>query len=188
VKAQSEEFVMMRSMALALALLVCGPVHAALDIGEPAPPFVTQAAMGGKVYKFSLSEALAKGPVVLYFFPAAFSVGCSIEARAFAESIAKFEALQTTVIGVSGDDIETLAKFSVQECQGKFPVGSDDTKKIMTSFDAVMSLRPEYANRISFVIAPDGKIVYHYKSLNPFNHVNKVLAALQEWSKNQPVK
>jgi peroxiredoxin Q/BCP len=180
---------MKRSIALALALVVSWlPAHATLDIGEAAPAFETQAAMGGKVFNFSLSDALAKGPVVVYFFPAAFSVGCSIEAHTFAESIAKFEALKTTVIGVSGDDIDTLTKFSVQECQNKFPVGTDNTKKIMTSFDAVMTLRPEYANRISFLIAPNGKIVYEYKSLNPFNHVNKVLAALQEWSKGQPAK
>ncbi|HJV59582.1 MAG TPA: peroxiredoxin [Albitalea sp.] len=179
---------MKRTMAAVLALLVSWPAHAALDIGEPAPAFVTQAAVGGKVFNFSLAEALAKGPVVVYFFPAAFSIGCSIEAHTFAESIGKFEALKATVIGVSGDDIDTLAKFSVQECQSKFPVGTDNTKKIMTSFDAVMSLRPEYANRISFLIAPDGKIVYEYKSLNPFNHVSKVLSALEEWSKAQAAK
>ena len=179
---------MTRSMTLALALIASFPAHAALDIGEAAPIFVTQAAQGGKIYKFSLSEALAQGPVVVYFFPAAFSSGCSIEAHTFAESIDKFAALKTTVIGVSGDDIDTLAKFSIQECQSKFPVGSDDTKKIMNSFDAVMSLRPEYANRISYLIAPDGKILYEYKSLNPLNHVTKVLSALQDWAKTQPAK
>jgi len=179
---------MNRSIAFALALVGCAPALAALDIGEPAPAFVTQAAMGGKVYKFSLSEALAKGPVVVYFFPAAFSSGCSIEAHTFAEAIDKFQALKTTVIGVSGDNIETLTKFSVQECQSKFPVGSDDTKKIMASYDAAMSLLPEYANRISYLISPDGKVIYQYKSLNPYNHVNKMLGALQEWQKNQAAK
>jgi len=179
---------MKRCLALVLALFVSWPACAALDIGEAAPNFTTNAALAGKVYKFSLSEALAKGPVVVYFFPAAFSIGCSIEAHTFAESIGKFEALKTTVIGVSGDDIETLSKFSVQECQSKFAVGSDDTKKIMASYDAAMSLRPEYANRISFLIAPDGKIVYEYKSLNPYNHVTKMLGALEEWQKTRAVK
>jgi peroxiredoxin Q/BCP len=179
---------MKRSIALAVICVACAPALAALDIGEAAPPFVTQAAMAGKVYKFSLSEALAKGPVVVYFFPAAFSAGCSIEAHTFAESIDKFQALKTTVIGVSGDNIETLTKFSVQECQNKFLVGSDDTKKIMGSYDAAMPLLPEYANRISYLISPDGKVIYEYKSLNPYNHVNKVLGALQEWQKNQPAK
>ena len=176
------------AFALSVVLLAPLAANAALDIGEAAPPFTTQAAQGGKIYKFSLTEALAKGPVVVYFFPAAFSAGCSIEAHTFAESIDKFAAFKTTVIGVSGDNIDTLAKFSVQECQSKFPVGSDDTKKIMTSFDAVMTLMPEYANRISFLIAPDGKIVYQYKSLNPYSHVTKVLSALQDWSKSQATK
>ncbi len=177
-----------RSFIFALALGANCCAQAALDIGETAPAFVTPAAQGGKVYQFSLADALAKGPVVVYFFPAAFSVGCSIEAHTFAESIDKFAALHTSVIGVSGDDIDTLTKFSVQECQSKFPVGSDGTKKIMGSYDAVMALRPEYANRISYLIAPDGKIIYQYKSLNPMSHVTKVLAALQDWSKAQSGK
>jgi len=179
---------MNRTLVLALALAAALPAHATLDIGEAAPSFTTQAAVAGKVFQFSLADALAKGPVVVYFFPAAFSEGCSIEAHTFAEAIGKFDALKTTVIGVSGDDIQTLAKFSVQECQNKFSVGSDETKKIINSYDAAMSLLPQYANRVSYVIAPDGKIVYQYKSLNPYNHVTKVLGALQEWSKTQPVK
>ena len=139
----------------------------------------------GKVYKFTLADSLAKGPVVLYFFPAAFSVGCSLEAHEFAEAIGKFEALGATVIGVSSDDIETLGKFSVQACQGKFPVASDNTQAIMKSYDAVMALRPDYANRISYVISPNGKVVYNYQSLNPSRHVEKTLAALKEFSQNK---
>ena len=120
--------------------------------------------------------------MVLYFFPAAFSVGCSMEAHEFAEAIDQFQALGATVIGVSGDDIDTLGKFSVQTCQGKFPVASDNTQSVMKSYDAVMLLRPEYANRISYVIAPDGKVIYNYQSLNPMRHVEKTLAALKDWS------
>jgi peroxiredoxin len=179
---------MKRPLVLALALALTLPASAALDFGEAAPPFVTQAAVGGKIFKFSLSEALAKGPVVLYFFPAAFSEACSIEAHTFADSIQKFDSLKATVIGVSADDIQTLAKFSVQECQNKFAVGSDDTRKIMGSYDAVMPSYPDFANRVSYLIAPDGKIVYQYKSLNPYAHVNKVLGALQEWTKGQAAK
>jgi len=133
------------------------------------------------VYTFKLSDSLAKGPVVLYFFPAAFSVGCSIEAHEFAESMAKFEALGATVIGVSSDDIDTLGKFSVQACQGRFPVASDSTQSVMKSYDAVMQTRPDYANRVSYVIAPNGKVVYNYQSLNPSRHVEKTLAALKDW-------
>jgi len=144
-----------------------------------------QAALAGKVYKFTLADSLAKGPVVLYFFPAAFSVGCSLEAHEFAEAIGKFEALGATVIGVSSDDIDTLSKFSVQACQGRFPVASDNTQAIMKSYDAVMALRPDYANRISYVISPNGKVLYNYQSLNPSRHVEKTLSALKEFSQNK---
>ena len=164
------------------------PAHAALDIGDRAPDFTTQAALGGSVYSFSLAESLKKGPVVLYFFPAAYSEGCSLEAHYFAEAIAQFKALGASVIGVSGDDIDTLSKFSVQACQSQFPVASDQTQAVMKSFDAVMQTRPEYANRISYVIAPDGAIVSHYMSLNPTKHVEKMLAALRAWSETKGKK
>ena len=168
-----------------LMLALTTPSYAALDVGDAAPNFTAPAALGGKVYKFSLADSLAKGPVVLYFFPAAFSVGCSIEAHEFAESIPKFEALGATVIGVSSDDIDTLGKFSVQACQGRFPVASDNTQNVMKSYDAVMQLRPDYANRISYVIAPGGKVIYNYQSLNPSRHVEKTLAALKDWEKTR---
>jgi thioredoxin-dependent peroxiredoxin len=164
------------------------PSYAALDVGEAAPNFTVQAALGGKTFRYTLAESLAKGPVVLYFFPAAFSVGCSAEAHEFAESIEKFQALGATVIGVSGDDIDTLGKFSVQACQGKFPVASDTSQGIMKSYDAVMQLRPEYANRLSYVIAPNGSVVYNYQSLNPSRHVERTLAALREWSETRTKK
>ena len=156
--------------------------YAALDVGDAAPNFTAQAALGGKVYNFTLADSLAKGPVVLYFFPAAFSVGCSIEAHEFAESMSKFEALGATVIGVSSDDIGTLGKFSVQACQGKFPVASDASQSVIKSYDAAMMSRPDYANRVSYVIAPNGKVIYNYQSLNPSKHVEKTLAALKDWS------
>ena len=162
--------------------------HAALDIGDKAPDFTTQAALGGSVYSFSLAESLKNGPVVLYFFPAAYSEGCSVEAHYFAEATAQFRALGASVIGVSADDIDTLSKFSVQACQSRFPVASDQTQTVMKSFDAVMQTRPEYANRISYVIAPNGSVVYHYMSLNPTKHVEKMLAALRMWSENKDKK
>jgi peroxiredoxin Q/BCP len=174
--------------ALAVLMALMTPAQAALDVGDRAPDFTTAAALGGKVFQFSLADSLAKGPVVLYFFPAAFSVGCSAEAHEFAESIEKFQALGATVIGVSGDDIDTLGKFSVQACQGKFPVASDTSQGIMKSYDAVMQLRPEYANRLSYVIAPNGSVVYHYQSLNPSRHVERTLSALREWSQTRTKK
>ena len=168
--------------AVACLLTLAAPARAALDIGERAPTFVAPASVGGKVYEFSLADSLKKGPVVLYFFPAAYSEGCSLEAHNFAEAMSDFAALGASVVGVSGDDIETLSKFSTQACQSRFPVVSDQTQAVMRSFDAVMQTRPEYANRISYVIAPDGSIVFHYMNLNPNKHVEKMLDALRQWS------
>ena len=170
------------AIALAAAVAVL-PARAALDVGEKAPDFTAPAALAGKQYNFSLADSLAKGPVVLYFFPAAFSAGCSAEAHEFAESIAKFEALGATVVGVSTDDIETQVKFSAQACQGKFAVASDSAKAVIKSYDAAMMIMPDYANRVSYVIAPDHSIVYNYQSLNPSKHVEKTLAALRDWDK-----
>jgi len=164
-----------------LALGLAPAAWAALDIGDKAPDFSAPAALAGKEYKFTLAESLAKGPVVLYFFPASFSPGCSAEAHEFAESIGKFEALGATVIGVSTDDIETQVKFSTQACQGKFPVASDSTKAVIKSYDAAMMIMPDYANRVSYVITPDHAILYNYQSLNPSKHVEKTLAALRDW-------
>jgi peroxiredoxin len=166
-------------VALLAALTSILPARAALDIGDRAPDFTASAALGGKVYQYSLADALRKGPVVVYFFPAAYSEGCSVEAHYFAEAIPEFQSLGATVLGVSGDDIDTLSKFSVQACQSRFPVASDERQDVMRSYDAVLKTRPEFANRVSYVIAPDGSIVYHYMSLNPTRHVEKMLEALR---------
>jgi len=175
-----------RLLATLIALLLSASAHAALDVGERAPDFTASAALGGKVYKFSLSDALRSGPVVLYFFPAAYSEGCSVEAHEFAEANAEFAALGASVIGVSADDIDTLARFSVQACQSRFPVASDEKQAVIRSFDAVMKTRPEYANRVTYVIAPDGSIVYNYQSLNPARHIEKTLGALRAWAQRKP--
>ena len=164
------------------------PARAALDIGEKAPEFTVPAALNGVRFNFSLAESLAKGPVVLYFFPAAFSAGCSIEAHEFAEATDKFAALGATVIGVSTDDIETQVKFSQQACQGKFAVGADSTKAVVKSYDAAMMILPDYANRVSYVISPEGRIVYNYQSLNPSKHVANTLTAVRAWEKSKAQK
>ena len=179
----------MKSTIMAGALAFAGTfgmnssASAALDIGEKAPDFTAQAALAGKQISFSLSQTLAKGPVVLYFFPAAFSVGCSAEAREFAEATEQFAALGATVIGVSTDDIETQIKFSLQSCQGRFAVASDATKAVIKSYDAAMMIMPDYANRVSYVITPDRSIIYSYQSLNPAKHVTNTLTALRDWEK-----
>lgn len=168
-----------------LAAGLAGTARAALPIGQVVPMFSAQAALDGKPFSYSLEKALARGPVIVYFFPAAFTVGCSLEAHAFAEAVDQFAALGTTVIGVSTDDIDTLTRFSSQACQGKFPVASDDTEAIVKSFDAGLQTRPGYANRISYAIAPDGKVAATYQSLNPDQHVAKMLAAARELARER---
>jgi peroxiredoxin Q/BCP len=171
-----------RSVAVMLALLAAaGVARATLDVGEKAPDFTAAAALAGKPFSYSLSQSLGRGPVVVYFFPAAFSDGCSIEAHEFAEAMPKFEALGASVIGVSTDEIEVLSRFSVLACQGSFPVASDAGMGIIKAYDAAMATRPEYANRVSYVIAPNGVVLTSYKSLNPAKHVDKMLEALRLW-------
>src|SRR5487761_2613289 len=109
----------------ALTAALAFPAGAALKVGISAPLFTTEASMGGKVFTFSMAEALKKGPVVLYFYPAAFTPGCTVEAHDFADAVEKYHALGATIIGISHDDIEKLNKFSVSECRSKFAVGAD---------------------------------------------------------------
>ena len=168
-----------------IASLVAAPSLAALKAGELAPDFTAPASLGGNVFTFSLSEALKRGPVVLYFYPAAFTKGCTIEAHDFAEATDSYRSLGATVIGVSHDDIDTLNKFSVSECRSKFAVAADRDQSIMKSYDAVLAIKPEYADRVSYVIAPDGHIIYAYQSLNPERHVANTLDALKKWATAQ---
>ncbi|WP_158918159.1 peroxiredoxin [Caulobacter sp. S45] len=165
--------------ALALAGAVASPAMAALTVGASAPDFTTQATIGGKQFTFSLAEALKKGPVVLYFYPAAFTKGCTIEAHEFAANIDKFKAMHATVIGVSADDIEKLDKFSVSECQSKFPVAADPTFKVIKAYDTLVAFK--FAARTSYVIAPGGKVLYTYTDGNPDHHVENALTALKTY-------
>lgn len=174
-----------RATVLAL-LLATGSAHAALDVGDKAPPFAIDASVAGNHFRFSLAEALKTGPVVLYFFPAAFAIGCTIEAHQFAEAIDQYKAFGATVIGVSADDIDTLKKFSATECRNKFAVGADADKSVMKAYDAVLAMKPDFANRTSYVIAPDSTIVYQFSSLNPYRHVSNTLGALKTWATKKP--
>src|SRR3979411_1658860 len=172
---------MKRLMILALGCAVfSAPSNAALKPRAQAPDFTTQATLAGKPFKFSLADALKSGPVVLYFYPAAFTPGCTVEAHEFAEATDKFKALGATVIGISHDSIETLNKFSVSECRNKFAVAADADQKITKQYDAILVVKPEYANRTSYVIAPNGKIIYEYTALNPDKHVEKTMAAVEK--------
>ena len=165
---------------LLLAALLCAPVAAlaALKAGDPAPPFKTPAAVAGQAFDFDLSAALKKGPVVLYFFPKAFTKGCTVEANAFAEATPQFAALGATVVGISHDDIDTLKRFSSEECRDQFAVGSDPRGQTIKAYDAA-SLLPGVANRISYVIGQDGRVVFTHEGSNPLKHVEETLKAVQ---------
>jgi peroxiredoxin len=178
------DFVFLTALGL-FAASVATPAYSALDIGTAAPDFVAQASLGGKVFTYSLADALKKGPVVLYFYPAAFTKGCTIEAHDFADAIDEYHALGATVIGVSHDDIEKLNRFSVSECRSKFPVAADPDQRIMRSYDAILAAKPEYANRTSYVISPGGRIIYTYTDLQPDKHVANTLEALRKWAAEQ---
>lgn len=173
-----------RVMAAALSALLlggAGPGWAALKPGDAAPDFTTEAALGGKAFRYSLAEALRKGPVVLYFYPKAFTSGCTIEAHNFAEATERYAALGASVVGVSHDDITTLKKFSVEACRNKFPVAADQDSKIMKAYDATLWISPNMADRVSYVISPQGKVLYVYSSLSPDEHVENTLKAVKAW-------
>jgi len=170
-------------LALVFGCLLTVPAFAALKPGDAAPDFTVQAAVGGEEFKFSLASALKKGPVVLYFFPKAFTKGCKTEAHEFAEAAAKFTAAGATLIGMSADDIGTLHQFSKQECSSKFPVAADPDLKIIKSYDnawKIPSSGAVVANRTSYVIGTDGKIVYAFTDLNPDKHVENTLAVVND--------
>ena len=171
----------LRKLLVPLLALVSLQAHAALKVGDTAPDFTAEATLGGKVFTYTLHDALKKGPVVLYFYPAAFTPGCTAEAHDFAAAIGRYKALGASVIGVSHDPLDKLKRFSVSECRSKFPVAADVDGKIMKAYDTVLFFWPSRADRTSYVIAPDGKIVYVYSSLNPAKHVANTLAALRKW-------
>ena len=164
-----------------VATLASASALAALPNGTQAPDFTTQASLAGKPFTFALADALKKGPVVLYFYPAAFTPGCTVEAHNFAEASDKFKDLGATVIGVSYDSVDTLNRFSVSECRNKFAVASDADGGIMKAYDSVLESHPEYANRTSYVIAPTGQIIYSYTAMDPDKHVQNTMAAVQKW-------
>jgi peroxiredoxin len=172
--------------AAALVLAGAGSALAALAVGEKAPDFSAQASMAGKQFPFSLSAALRKGPVVLYFFPAAFTKGCTIEAHEFAEAQPQYQALGATLIGVTAGNIDRLTEFSVSECRSKFPVAADPKAKIAGEYRSTLPVAG-WSSRTSYVIAPDGVILSVYSDLNPDQHVAKTLEALKAWRSKHPV-
>jgi len=171
--------------AFFVSALLAVPALGALKPGDTAPDFTAPAALGGKPFTFALAEALRHGPVVVYFYPKAFTQGCSLEAKAFADAMPQFAALGASVVGVSHDDIATLEQFSTKDCASKFPVASDGDQHIMKSYDSVFAKAPDLADRISYLITPDGHVQAVYASLDYSKHVDTMLAALQNWKQGQ---
>jgi peroxiredoxin len=167
-------------LAMAALAGACVSANAALKPGDAAPAFTTDAAVGGKQMPLVLADALKKGPVVLYFFPKSFTSGCTLEAHLFADATEKFAALGATVVGVSHDDIATQLKFSKEECRDKFAVAADPDSAIIKAYDAKLAMLP-MSGRISYVISPDGKILYEYSSMDPSDHVANTMKAVEGW-------
>ena len=175
----------MRSALLGLAVaLATTPAAAALKPGDAAPDFSLEAAQGGKTFAFSLAEALKKGPVVLYFYPKSFTSVCTQEAHEFADAIGDFGAAGASVLGVSADGIETQREFSAKECRDTFPVGADPKLQVIKAYDAAFDMPMAgalFADRVSYVIAPGGKIIESYSHSEAEGHIKAALEAVRQW-------
>lgn len=172
-------------VAAALGALLAVPAAAELPAGSKAPLFATQAALGGKAFTFNLRAALAKGPVVLYFYPKAFTKGCTLEANAFAEASDDFAAAGASVIGMSNDDIATLQRFSREECRDKFAVGAAGPR-IVAAYDAALMREGKatgLTERTTYVIDSAGRIVLVHSDLDYRDHVRLALEAVRKLKK-----
>lgn len=166
-------------LAAALAAALAFPAAAALKSGDKAPLFSAPAYLAAQPFTFELADALRDGPVVVYFFPAAHTPGCNLEASLFSNAVDEFKTHDTTVIGVTAGNIDQLAEFSedTRYCGGKFAVVADDGAAIAADYDALMEKRPEYSSRTSYLINSDGTIAAVYSSANPSRHVREMLDA-----------
>ena len=169
-------------IAALAALMMSTAAMADLPVGTKAPMFRTSVALGGKTMRYSLRQSLRRGPVVVYFFPKAFTSGCTAEAHAFAEATGEFAAMGATVIGLSADDLPTLQKFSTEACRNKFAVGVA-SPQIIRAFDVSLTRRGSAANmtkRTSYVIAKDGTITMVHSDMDYRDHVKLTLAAVKK--------
>ena len=170
------------ALALAPVLSIAAPAAATLAPGAVAPAFSTRGAIAGKVVAIDLKRQLKRGPVVLYFFPAAFTSGCNAEARAFADKVDAFKAAGATVIGMSADNVADLQRFSSSECADKFAVASAGPK-VIAGYDVALG-RPvkgrDVTSRTSYVIGRDGRVAFVHSDMNPAEHVALTLAAVQK--------
>jgi peroxiredoxin len=167
------------------ALAATSPSQAALKVGAQAPDFSASAYLAGEPFTYRLADALKKGPVVVYFFPAAHTPGCNVEAHLFSEAIDDFKAAGATVIGVTAGNVDELAAFSkeTEYCGGKFPVAADPGAQIAKQYDALLTLKPGWSDRTSYVISPSGAIAHVHSDLSPDHHVSETLKAVKALEK-----
>jgi peroxiredoxin len=187
-----------RLVAVLATSVIAFPALAALSEGAKAPDFTAPASLAGKEFKFSLKDALKKGPVVVYFYPSAYTGGCNVQAHTFAENMDKFSAAGVTVVGVSLDKIATLNEFSAdpEYCAGKLPVASDADGKIARSYELKVAeakaglkntrgneIDHGFAERTTFVITKDGKVAATVGGVSPKENVQKTLELVQQLAK-----
>lgn len=169
---------MRRAILIFATLSLAAPLGAALPVGAQAPDFRTTGALAGKAFNLHLKDQLKHGPLVLYFYPKAFTQGCTLEAKAFADAMPEFRKAGARVVGMSADDLDTLKKFSTEACRSKFPVATASPETIR-AYDVVLKQKPELTDRTSYVIDRNGKIVMVHSDLDWKDHVAKTLAAVR---------
>jgi len=169
--------------ATSFALAPCAAISA-LPVGAAAPDIRTGGALAGQPFQLRLREQLRRGPVVLYFYPRAFTQGCTLEAHAFSVAAADFRRAGARVIGMSADDYEALRRFSVEGCRNAFPVATA-TPETIHAYDVRLREGVPMSNRTSYVIAPNGRIIYSYTDMDYRNHVTNTLAAVRDWRARQ---
>ena len=180
--------------AFVAAAAIAAPAFAALEQGATAPDFSAKGMLGGNEFTFKLSDALKKGPVVMYFFPAAFTKGCTIETAAFADKAEEFKAAGATLIGLTAgaamadgkmvsasDNLARLGEFSKEHCRDKFPIAAVSSDTVKT-YNVVLGQRPDWSDRTSYVIAPDGKIILSYTAMEALGHIDKTLEAVKAYN------
>lgn len=179
--------------AIAAAAAIAAPAFAALEQGATAPDFTATGMVGGKEFTFKLSDALKKGPVVMYFFPAAYTQGCTIETKAFADAADEFKAAGATLIGLTGgaklvdgtmanakDNLARLQEFSAEHCRDKFPIAAV-TVDTIKAYNVVLAQKTDWSDRTSYVVTPDGKISMVFSTQMPNEHITKTLEAVKAY-------
>ncbi|WP_394763469.1 peroxiredoxin [Phenylobacterium sp.] len=178
-------FIATLALGCVAAAAMTTQAFAELKVGAKAPDFTAPAFLAGQPFTYKLADALKKGPVVLYFFPAAHTSGCNVEAHLFSEAVDQFKAAHATVIGVTAGKLDELAAFSTEteHCGGKFPVAADPGAKIAKSYDSTLIGKSDWSSRTSYVIAQNGDVVHVYSNLSPNDHVSQTLNAVKAMKK-----